>query len=68
MKIKKFKLMNKKIKIKIHKKEIKLYSLLKNKNNNFNLKKKKIVFNKKIKVKMISCPLYIICKEFLKFH
>ena len=65
--MKKFKLMNQKIKIKIkfHKKEIKLYNLLKNKNNNYNLKKKKIVFNKKIKVKMISCPLYIIQKEFL---
>ena len=49
------------------KKEIKLYKLLKNKNRNFRLKKKKIIFNKKIKVKMINCHPSTVYRNFLRF-
>ena len=68
--MKMFKLMNQNTKIKIHnKKEINLFNLLKNRNKNLNLRKKKIVISKKIKtaVKMISCHQSIIYKNFLKF-
>ena len=70
LKMKMFKLMNQNTKIKIHnKKEINLFNLLKNRNKNLNLRKKKIVISKKIKtaVKMISCHQSIIYKNFLKF-
>ena len=70
LKMKMFKLMNQNTKIKIHnKKEINLFNLLKNRNKNLNLRKKKIVISKKIKtaVKTISCHQSIIYKNFLKF-